>query len=256
VTDRAKVRSLQTFKKELEIGAQVVTKACQGSGISAYEAIVTGIAHAFPGDFILSTQTQDHLERLERDRIWLVNITSNGSSTNTPGSAMLALLEAHALELGIVYYPLPDTLYFAMRGSGAYKSTEGPAERLACAPSRNGVRIISPNQNGIFDQLRRQRIFDVRPAESRDPGLLSVLEGGADLFIETQPVAEWETAAADLLISEAGGSVTDCWGRALRYNKPVANQVDGVMAAHPGVAFRALPAIIRILKESKQDAAL
>jgi hypothetical protein len=55
---------------------------------------------------------------------------------------------------------------------------------------------------------------------------------------------EWDFAAADLIVREAGGAFSDAWGRRFRYNKPVPRNEGGVvLSVDPGTHERVLAAI-------------
>ena len=55
---------------------------------------------------------------------------------------------------------------------------------------------------------------------------------------------EWDFAAADLIVREAGGAFSDAWGRRFRYNKPVPRNEGGVvLSVDPGTQERVLAAI-------------
>jgi 3'-phosphoadenosine 5'-phosphosulfate (PAPS) 3'-phosphatase len=66
-------------------------------------------------------------------------------------------------------------------------------------------------------------------------------------------MAEWNIAAPELIVREAGGSVTDCLGRALSYNKVVPVQSTGILAAHPAVTFRVIPTLARMMNGKRPD---
>jgi 3'(2'), 5'-bisphosphate nucleotidase len=46
-----------------------------------------------------------------------------------------------------------------------------------------------------------------------------IAEGAADVYPRNGPTMEWDTAAAQCILEEAGGSVTDREGNRIRYNK-------------------------------------
>ena len=48
-----------------------------------------------------------------------------------------------------------------------------------------------------------------------------IAEGAADVYPRNGPTMEWDTAAAQCILEEAGGSVTDLEGNTIRYNKEV-----------------------------------
>jgi 3'(2'), 5'-bisphosphate nucleotidase len=55
---------------------------------------------------------------------------------------------------------------------------------------------------------------------------------------------EWDFAAADAVVHEAGGAFTDAWGRRFRYNKPLPRNEGGVvLSVDPDTHARVLSAI-------------
>jgi myo-inositol-1(or 4)-monophosphatase len=123
------------------------------------------------------------------------------------------------VELGVVYDPLLDQLFNAQRGEGAYL---------------NGKRIFVSQVNSLdrsflctgfpYDirehtdfYLRYFRQFITKSVAIRRPGsaaldLCYVAAGRFDGFWELKLHA-WDVAAASLVITEAGGNVTDFQGR-------------------------------------------
>jgi 3'(2'), 5'-bisphosphate nucleotidase len=59
-----------------------------------------------------------------------------------------------------------------------------------------------------------------------------IAEGSADVYPRNGPTMEWDTAAAQCILEEAGGSVTDLEGNTIRYNKHVLFNSAFVARAH------------------------
>jgi 3'-phosphoadenosine 5'-phosphosulfate (PAPS) 3'-phosphatase len=69
---------------------------------------------------------------------------------------------------------------------------------------------------------------------SRDE--LRIAEGERGLCIHPVPyLKEWDTCAPEVVLAEAGGTVTDCRGAPLAYNKPDPRQPHGILACAPGI---------------------
>jgi 3'(2'), 5'-bisphosphate nucleotidase len=62
--------------------------------------------------------------------------------------------------------------------------------------------------------------------------LCVVAEGAADVYPRNGPTMEWDTAAAQCILEEAGGSVTDLDGNTIRYNKRVLPNSGFLARAH------------------------
>jgi myo-inositol-1(or 4)-monophosphatase len=62
--------------------------------------------------------------------------------------------------------------------------------------------------------------------------LVLVADGSADASVSLTAKRDWDLAAADIILSEAGGSLTDARGHPLIYNRVVTTQ-SSLVAANP-----------------------
>ena len=174
-----------------------------------------------PGYGWLSEETADSPERLGRERVWLVD-PIDGTRSFVDGVAEFAVSVGLAVEgravVGVVYNPAADELYHAVLGGGAFRN--GVPIRVAGRPAGLPVALASRSEirRGEFDAVRGE--WEVRPFGSTTCKMVKVADGSADLFLSRGPKSEWDVCAADLVVREAGGDVTDAEGRELRYNRP------------------------------------
>ena len=59
-------------------------------------------------------------------------------------------------------------------------------------------------------------------------------DGSADASVSLTPKRDWDLAAADVILHEAGGLLTDAHGARLTYNRPSTLQTS-LVAANPGL---------------------
>ena len=59
-----------------------------------------------------------------------------------------------------------------------------------------------------------------------------VADGSADASVSLTPKRDWDLAAADIILHEAGGCLTDARGMVMTYNRPVTKQ-SSLVAANP-----------------------
>jgi myo-inositol-1(or 4)-monophosphatase len=170
----------------------------------------------------LSEETADTPERLERSRVWVVD-PIDGTRSFVNGRAEFAvsvgLVEDGRALLGVVYNPAAGELYHAVAGDGAFR--DGAAIRVRSAdPGRRPVALASRSEirRGEFDALGD--VWEVRPFGSTTCKMVKVADGTADLFLSRGPKSEWDVCAADLIVRQAGGTVTDLAGAPFRYNRP------------------------------------
>ncbi|MGH7501722.1 MAG: 3'(2'),5'-bisphosphate nucleotidase CysQ family protein [Longimicrobiales bacterium] len=219
---------------QTKVGGSPVTAA----DLASNEWIVSEIVRAWPADAILAEESVDSADRLSAERVWLVDPldgTREFLARNGEFSVMIGLVEAGRPVLGVVYVPVRGLLYAAAEGEGAWAEQGGKRRRLQCAPARiEGLRLVGSRSHGdpTIEAMRdRLGIRDVKPSGSVGIKCALIAEGDRDLYVHPVPhLKEWDTCAAEVLLREAGGAVTDCQGAALAYNKPDPVQPHGIVA--------------------------
>jgi 3'(2'), 5'-bisphosphate nucleotidase len=222
-------------------------KACNSPVTEADHAsnrvIMESLAEAFPDDAILSEETRDSLERLSAERLWVVDPldgTKEFLAQNGEFSVMIGLAVDGRAVLGVVFCPAVDVLYSAAAGQGAWVEQGGERRRLVCegAPGAE-LRLVGSRSHPDPLLVRMQQqlgITDVLPCGSVGVKCARIAEGLRDLYVHPVPyLKEWDTCAPEVMLREAGGTVTDCLGEPLVYNKPEPSQPNGILASAPGV---------------------
>ncbi len=210
--------------------------------LASHQALVDGLRALTPDWPVLSEESQmvPYEQRRSWARYWLVDPldgTKEFIKRRDEFTVNIALIEGAAPVLGVVYAPALQALYSAARGAGAWKRQAGqPSEPIRAGDYRaGGVKmVVSRSHAGpAIDNLIRA----VKPADCVDVGsslkLCLVAEGRAHLYPRLGPTMEWDIAAAQCVVEEAGGSVTDLSGRPLRYNKPALENPHFVVCGDP-----------------------
>lgn len=125
--------------------------------------------------------------------------------------------------LGVVYVPVTGVSYFACEGVGAFKQELNKAAKpIAVSPYRGGKVRIAGSRSHAGEALKKF-IAAVGDVEVISMGsslkLCLVAEGMADVYPRLGPTSEWDTAAAQAVVENAGGKVSDIDNNPLRYNK-------------------------------------
>jgi myo-inositol-1(or 4)-monophosphatase len=141
-------------------------------------------------------------------------------------SVSIALAQRGALLAGVIYNPICEELFAAVRGGGAtlngerifVSKVDALAASLLCTGFPVHKRDATPNIHYYWDFT--QRSHGVRRDGSAALDLASVAAGRFDGFWEFGLKA-WDTAAGVLLVEEAGGKVTDFAGQPYKLGGPV-----------------------------------
>ena len=221
-------------------GGSPVTSADHASN----EIIVDALRSRFADHAVLSEESKDSAARETARYVWIVDPldgTKEFISKNGEFSVMIALVEDGDVKLGVVYKPVGDVLYYAASGHGAFRSN-GDVRRLELdAGPRDKVRMVGSRSHAdpAVQALAERLGARITPCGSVGLKCALIAEGASDLYVHpVSYISEWDTAAPEILLREAGGTVSGCDGQRLRYNKRDPRQHDGILAAAPGLEAR------------------
>ena len=168
----------------------------------------------------LSEETDDDHDRLARERIFVVDPidgTRGFLEGNPNWCVSAAIVEGGRPQIAVLACPALGRILSARAGEGAYVN----GTRVASAPrSRVATLTASKRLNGLLADRYGDR-FDIHPfVPSLAYRIAMVATGEIDGAYAHGGSHEWDLAAADLILSETGGTLSDVEGRALVYNAP------------------------------------
>ncbi len=220
----------QTWEKPHDAGP--VTAADLAVNTTLYEVLQS----ARPEYGWLSEESEDDPARLSADRLFIVD-PIDGTRSFIEGSNTwahsLAVVTAGRVTAAVIYLPKRDMLYAAAAGRGA--TLNGAPIRPRKTEDLTTAQVLSVKHNfkpefwhGTPPDLTRA----YRPSLAYRMAL--VAEGRFDAMITFRPSWEWDVAAGDLILREAGASTSDRAGRPLRFNNPTP-KTSGILAANPSL---------------------
>ena len=195
--------------------------------MAAHHCIVDGLGCLDPAWPVITEESAKlpFAERAQWRDYWLVDPldgTREFVKRNGEFTVNIALISEHDPVLGVVLVPVTGDCYFAARGLGAFKR-EGagkaqviqvrkrPADHLVVAGSRSHG---TPSTADFIQRLGRTELIAIGSSLKS----CLVAEGRADVYPRFGPTSEWDTAAAQCIVEEAGGQLTDQALEPLRYN--------------------------------------
>ena len=174
-----------------------------------------------PGEGWLSEESENDPTRLAARRVWVVD-PIDGTRAFIAGredwSVSVALVVDGRPVLAALFAPATEELFLSTVGGGATRN--GVAIRASAGDSLDGVRVGGPKRMMERIALKAAGIVPMPRIHSLALRLARVADGGLDAAIAGGNSHDWDLAAADLLVHEAGGLMTALDGRVLTYNRP------------------------------------
>lgn len=180
----------------------------------------------------LSEETVDSDSRLSRDSLIVVD-PIDGTHAFTRGderwSVSIALVERGRPIAGVIHAPARGETFTGARGLGAFLNGAPLAQR-----SRNavlGASVVAPRPlHARLEQLPQQLALAPR-TPSLALRLVDIAAGRYDLVISSPNARDWDIAAADVILGEAGVLLVEVEGGPLVYNRKSSKR--GMLVAAP-----------------------
>ncbi len=240
---------MKTYDQPAEIETKEDDSPLTQADRAAHNSIVDALAKLTPNIPVLSEESEGipTEERMGWKRFWLVDpldgtkefIKKTGQFT-----VNIALIENGEPTLGVVLAPASDLEYFAARGSGAFKrlAQAEPVLIHVAEPDKARLRIVAsrdhagPKVAAMLEQLPDAELVSMGSSLK----FCLVAEGAADLYPRFVPTMEWDTAAAQCILEEAGGAVCTLDGYRLAYGREELRNPSIIAAGHPALDWKSL----------------
>lgn len=224
---QAGARILEVYDSDFEVDHKADNSPLTAADMAAHEAIVAGLKVLTPQLPVLSEESAEipYAERSTWDEYWLVDPldgTREFVKRNGEFTVNIALIRAGVPVLGVVYVPVTGVCYSACAGLGAFKAEAGAAATPIRARALGDGPVVvvgsrshrGDSLNAFLDKLGAHEMMGMGSSLK----LCLVAEGRADIYPRLGPTSEWDTAAAQCVVEQAGGRVTDLELQPLRYN--------------------------------------
>jgi len=154
-------------------------------------------------------------ERKDYASAWLVDPldgTKEFIKRNGEFTVNIALIEKGKSTLGVVYAPVLDELYWAVEGEGAYlekngQTTQLHAKSFEMANKNLGVVCSRSHLNDATKEFVEKLNEPELVSKGSSLKFLLIAKGEAHVYPRLAPTMEWDTAAAHVVVTEAGGQV-------------------------------------------------
>jgi 3'(2'), 5'-bisphosphate nucleotidase len=214
---------------------------------ASQEIILEALAEQFPNDAFRAEEATTTLKRLPTTgrRMWIIDPidgTRGFAKKNDEFSVMIALVEEGAVLVGAVLEPAKERMTYAARHFGCWRRDGGAnAEQVRVSTNADPERLTLTQSHtkpgraptAAVRMLQPQTVLETYSAGIK---LAQVARGEADVYsCEYEAMNDWDIAAGEILVAEAGGRVTTNQGRALHFGRSDPLQTGRLLATNGAV---------------------
>ena len=218
---------LEVYSTDFDVQTKGDESPLTQADLASHRWIDAGLRSLTPEIPIISEEAglPDFEERREWQRYWIVDPldgTKEFVNRNGEFTVNIALIEDGTPVLGVVHVPVQDKTYVGCRGLGATRRSGGgdPVAIQVTSACTATARIVGSRSHrgaSLDAYLEQVGDYDMIPMGS-SLKFCVVAEGGADLYPRLGPTSEWDTAAAQAVVEQAGGKVVTLDGKPMKYN--------------------------------------
>jgi len=213
--------ALKTFRSPLRQWIKGQSSPVSEADIAVDALLRERLGGAFPSYGWLSEETEDDPTRLQADAVWIVD-PIDGTRAYLDGRddwvVSVALAAGGRPRLAALFAPVTDEFFFAGVGEGAI--CNGVPIQVGPGTGLDGAKMLGPKRFlGSLAEVHPS-VLPLPRVGSLALRLARVAQGEVDVTIVSGNSHDWDLAAADLLVHEAGGALTDIDGKRLTYNCP------------------------------------
>ncbi len=218
---------LEVYSTDFEVQSKEDASPVTQADLASHRWIDAGLRSLTPDIPIISEEAglADFDVRSSWGLYWIVDPldgTREFVNRNDEFTVNIALIENGVAILGVVHVPVFHRTYVGCQGLGAQRrdGDSDPVSINIAANSATPVRIVGSRSHrgkSLDAYLSAVGEYDMVPMGS-SLKFCVIAEGGADLYPRLGPTSEWDTAAAQAVVEQAGGSVVTLDGKPMKYN--------------------------------------
>jgi myo-inositol-1(or 4)-monophosphatase len=236
--------ALRTFRTPLKTWTKGKDSPVSEADIAVDALLQQRLTEAEPTFGWLSEESIDDHSRLSARHVWIVD-PIDGTRAYLAGkpdwTIAAALVKDGRPVLAAVFAPVDGEMFLAATGAGA--TCNGVPIKASTGNALARARVAGPKSRLERLAVLWPEIVLVPRIHSLALRIARVAQGQIDLAFANGDGRDWDLAAADLLVHEAGGELTTMAGGTLTYNR--ANPVHGALVAAGRSRLRTLVAVLR-----------
>ena len=210
--------------KDMEVAYKDGDMPLTAADRAANAIIVQMLSEAFPKYAILSEEEKDDRERLKNDYCFVVDPldgTKEFIKRNGQFTVNIALAYQGKSVMGVIYVPVTGELYWASEKDGAYLTADGKTDRIYVSDRKDDIRVVMSSSHGCAEMdslIQKNHLTNYVKVGSSLKGCM-IAKGDAEIYYRFNPTMEWDTAAMQCIVEEAGAVFRQMDDTPMRYNR-------------------------------------
>jgi 3'(2'), 5'-bisphosphate nucleotidase len=231
---------LNIYQRDLTVEYKADKSPITVADLASHDCICQGLRHLTPDLPIISEESipASFQKRRSWEKYWLIDPldgTKEFLDKNGEFTINIALIEQHKPSLGVIFVPSKNICYFASKRLGAYKQIGQAQSKIILSRAWKEelpITAVISRRHGK-EELKKflAQFFSLNLLYCGSALKFCWLaEGLADIYPRFSPTFEWDTAAGQCILKEAGGLVIDNTGQELQYNMSSSLQIANFLA--------------------------
>lgn len=215
---------LEVYQRDFSVDYKEDSSPVTEADRKSNDYIVSVLKSNYPECAVLAEESKNDPERLNNDWCFIVDpldgtkefIKKNGEFTIN-----IALCCKGKPVLGVIGIPVTGELYFAVKGKGAFYEKDGHIEKIHVSSRTEDIRLVrsrSHSSDKLQALIQKNGIKNVKEVGSAIKGCL-IAKGEAEVYYRFGPTMEWDTAAMQCIVEEAGGIFRQMDDSEMTYNR-------------------------------------
>ena len=211
------------FDVEIKEDDSPVTQADK----NADKEIRAHLQKLFPNYAFLTEESDDNLDRLNNDYVWIVDPvdgTKDFIDKDDQFTTNIALAYKHEAVVGVVVLPAKNEYYYAAKGLGAFHVKDGVTTKIHVNDKLNDLTVLCSRHHVNDAELKIISDNSDRITKKETYGSAMkpcrIAEGLAEItFRCSSGTKEWDTAASQVIVEQAGGLFLNPNKERIMYNR-------------------------------------
>ncbi len=224
---KAKDKIMEIYNKGFDVEIKEDNSPVTLADKTADRIIREHLSNCFPTHAFLTEESEDNQERLSNDYVWIVDpvdgtkdfVAKDGGFTTN-----IALSYKHEVVVGVVVVPVTGEIYFATKDGGAFHRVNGANAKIHVNDKTEDLTVLrsvfhfNDDEKALIEKHSDKIKHIAKFGSSLKP--CKIAEGLAEItYRMSGNTKEWDTAAFQIIVEEAGGYVLEPNGKPLTYNR-------------------------------------